>query len=390
MSDNNTFGGFDALGDLLANPDNDFVNVLPNDDTDPGTDPVVAPPGGDLDNIVDPSSAGGNDPDPTPAPTPNPDPAPAVDPTPTPDPDPDPTPNSDDNITDLGDYEADIADYVQNKLYEKFGWTREEGDSFENIDSVVNFLNKVVDENSKPQFANDELASLNDFVNNGGSIENYLQQRYEGNVDLEKLDVGESANQNLVLREYFKEQGYNSTAIEKRLQRYEDTGIKEDEAREAYDLLKKSRKEKSEKLLENQKKQQEALVEQQQAFYKNVVSNIEETNDIRGIPLSAGERKQLAEYIFKVGSDGKTAYQKDYESSAKNLIESAFFTMKGDKLINKMSNQATSNAARALKQKLETTTKRGKNNILENDDKGGKGDFSIFERIGQSLSKPQF
>lgn len=389
MSETSTFGGFDALGDLLANPDSDFNNALPNDDTDPGTDPVVAPPGGDDDDgIINPSSLN-NEPKNPDEPTEPVDPKdPVTDPQ-----DPvEPTePQEGDDIFDLGEYEADVAGYVQEKLYERFGWTADENDSkFENIDGIVEFINKVVEDNSKPDFANDELAQLNDFVSNGGNIESYLQQRYDGNVDLEKIDISDSANQNLVLREFFKEQGHDSSKIEKRLQRYEDTGIKEDEAREAYDLLKNSRKEKSEKLLENQRKQQETLVKQQQEFYNNVLSNIEDTKSIRGIPLSAGERKKLAEYIFKSDSDGKTPYQKDYEKSTNNLIESAFFTMKGDALINKMNNQATSNAAKALKQKLETKTKRGRNTSVDDDGALGKGDFSLLTGIGSSLHKPQF
>lgn len=395
MSEKSTFGGFDALGEILSNPDNDFVNVLPDDDNDPGTDKIVDNPGGE-EEIKDPSSLN-NEKD--------------VDKNN----DVDPEENKDgitkeieddkietnslDNSNlgennneevDLGDYEEDVANYVQEKIYEKLGWNSEEDKSFKSIDEIVDFLNNVVEENSKPEFANEELANLNEFVINGGNIESYLQQRYDGNVNLDKVDITESANQNLILREYFKEQGYNSANIEKRLQRYEDTGIKEEEAREAYDLLKNIREEKSNKLLETQRKNRDLLVKQQQDFYKNVSSSIDEIKDIRGIPVSTAEKNKLTEYIFRPMSDGKTAYQKEYESSVKNLIESAFFTMKGDTLINKMNNKATSNAAKTLKERLETKTKRGRNTNVEDDIETKGSNFSLFRNIGSSLHKPQF
>lgn len=385
MTDTSTIGGFDALGDLLANPEANFQNVIPNDVNDPGVDPIVTPPADD--DIDDPSKI--NNPTEPVEPQEPQEPVEPVKPTEPVEPQEPQEPVEPDSF-DLGEFEPDVAGYVQDKLYEKFGWTLDENDTrFENIDGVVNFLNKVIEDNSKPEFANQELAQLNDYVMNGGSIENYLGKRYEGNVDIDKLDMTDSSSQTLVLREFFKERGHDSAKIERKLQRYEDTGIKEEEAREAFELLKESRQEKAEKLLESQRKEQEALVKQQQDFYNNVVNNIESIKDVRGIPVSAGDKKKLAEYIFKSDTDGRTRYQKDYESSVNNLIESAFFTMQGDTLIKKLSNKASSDAAKALKQKLETKTKRGRNTTID-DDGDGKGDISLLTGIGSSLYKPQF
>lgn len=383
MDKESTFGGFTALGDALSNPDSS-INI-PNDDF--VEEPIIDPPKDeDDDDIKDPSSIKDED---------------GNEKNLNQQGDPKLEQNEDDNTlsndsneddVDLGEMESDIASYVQEKIFDKYGWDIEEGDTrFDSVDKLVEFLGNVIDENSKPNFANQELADLNEFVYNGGNIENYLKQRYDGNVDLEKLDITTSTNQNLVLREFFKEQGHDSSKIEKRLQRYEDTGIKEEEAKEAYEILKRVRKDKSDQLLESQKKSKEAALKQQQKFYTNVVSTIDELENIKGIPLSPGEKKQLTEYIFKPNPDGRTSYQKDYESSVNNLIESAYFTMKGDKLLTKINKKAASSAAKSLKERLETKTKRGKNTRgYEDDDQLSKGDFSLLSGLGSSLHKPQF
>lgn len=56
-------------------------------------------------------------------------------------------------------------------------------------------------------------------------------------------------------------------------------------------------------------------------------------DSIYGIDIPEKDKKALLEYIFKPDADGITRYQKDYAKSLKNLITSAYFTMKGDTLI---------------------------------------------------------
>ena len=77
----------------------------------------------------------------------------------------------------------------------------------------------------------------------------------------------------------------------------------------------------------------ENLKKEQQKFKTSVVSEIEGLKEIRGIQIPKEDSKALIDYIFKLDQDGRTKYQKDYAKSTKNLIESAYFTMKGDSLI---------------------------------------------------------
>ena len=140
-----------------------------------------------------------------------------------------------------------------------------------------------------------------------------------------------------------------------KLEKYEDAGILEDEAEEALELMKEITEKKKEQLLIDQEKQNEARIERQQKFVDDVVTNIKSLKDIRGIAIPEKDKKALLNYIFKADSDGLTQYQKDYSKSVKNLIESAYFTMKGDTLLDTAKKIGTSSAIKTLKQSLKTT-----------------------------------
>jgi len=66
----------------------------------------------------------------------------------------------------------------------------------------------------------------------------------------------------------------------------------------------------------------------------------------------------LFDYIFKVDSEGKSQYAKDFEKNlSKNLIESAYFTMKADALISNAEKKGESSAAEKLRKMLRHTSK---------------------------------
>lgn len=262
-----------------------------------------------------------------------------------------------DEGADLGEAEPEIAQYVQDKLAEELGWEFEDSEKFKSVKDVVAFLKEVVDANSVPQYANEEIGKLNDFVANGGKIEDYIKTT-KGEVDVETIDLSNENNQKSVIRELLKEKGYSESRINRSIDRYVDAGVLEDEAEDAVELLKEIREEKSEKLLKDQEKQKEVLEQQKQKYIEDVELTVNTLESVRGIPISDKEKKQLMDYIFKPTADGRTKYQKDYVSSVKNLIESAYFTMKGDTFIQKVQRKANSDAAINLKKKLSSTSKQ--------------------------------
>jgi len=137
-------------------------------------------------------------------------------------------------------------------------------------------------------------------------------------------------------------------------------------------LLDEYKEQEAERLLEEQKKQQEYILQEQQKYVESVKEEIEGLQDVRGINITKSEKKQLFDYIFKPTKSGRTQYQEDYIKNKRNMIESAFFTMKGDAFVKKVQNKATSEAASRLRKKLASKGKRGKN-------QSGQGDGSVSD-----------
>lgn len=80
--------------------------------------------------------------------------------------------------------------------------------------------------------------------------------------------------------------------------------------------------------------------------------------NIRGIAIPKEDRKALFDYIFKVDQTGQSQYTKDFNKNlSKNLIESAYFTMKADALINSAKNAGETSATEKLREKLRHSAK---------------------------------
>ena len=59
--------------------------------------------------------------------------------------------------------------------------------------------------------------------------------------------------------------------------------------------------------------------------------------------------------MFKPDNSGQTQYQKDYLKDPKNVIEAAYFTMKGDALLGAAKNEGNTKAMQRLKNSLKST-----------------------------------
>ena len=93
-------------------------------------------------------------------------------------------------------------------------------------------------------------------------------------------------------------------------------------------------------------------------FFNDVSTQINNLTDIRGISIPKEDRKALFEYIFKQDAQGLSQYQKDFnENIAKNLIESAYFTMKADAFVTEAKKSGETSAADKLRKMLRHTSK---------------------------------
>lgn len=267
--------------------------------------------------------------------------------------------------------EENVVTNFFDAMAEKLNWEFEEGeDKPKNVDELINYFQNVIEENSKPEYSSEEVEALDNFVKQGGDLKKYLT--IDAELDLDNIDIEDEANQKLVVKQLLKEKGFSTKKIDKLVSRYEEAGLLEDEAQDALEDLKEIKEEKKKQLLEDQKKAYQIQLQRQQQFYDNVVSEIKGLKNIRGITVPEKDKKVLMDYILKPDTDGKTKYQKDYaKGGVKNLIESAYFTMNADKLIEAAKREGNNSAIDKFRRSLKSssiTTKSRKQATGSDDD----------------------
>ena len=275
--------------------------------------------------------------------------------------------NENDNNTETVD-EIDTEDVTEaqqigalfDAVVESFGWNASDIDEDKRpvtVEGLTDYLRAVVDENSRPEYADDRIAQLDQYVKNGGKFEDFYQQQ-SAQINYDNINLEDETNQKAVVRELLKYSNYTDEQISRKIERYEDADMLEEEAEDALARLKDIKKAEVEQL---KARQEEALRQQQEQsmqFFNDVSTQINNLTDIRGISIPKEDRKALFEYIFKQDAQGLSQYQKDFnENIAKNLIESAYFTMKADAFVTEAKKSGETSAADKLRKMLRHTSK---------------------------------
>ena len=240
---------------------------------------------------------------------------------------------------------------------EELGWEIEEDEKPTSITDLIGYIQDVVEENSKPQYADERIAQLDEYVRNGGNFDDFYNNMSQ-DIQYDKLDLEDEDNQKLAVKDYLRLSGYSDEQISKKIERYEDAGVLEDEANDAIERLKIYKQHE----IEEQQRMQEQYRQQQQEQAMQFVTSLNDTiknlKSVRGVNIPKEDRKLLFDYITKVDANGLTQYQKDFNKNmVNNLIESAYFTMKGDALISEATKNGQTTAANKLRQMLRHTTK---------------------------------
>ena len=256
--------------------------------------------------------------------------------------------------------EAQRVSALFDAVVESFGWNASDIDEDKRpvtVEGLTDYLKAVVDENSRPEYADDRIAQLDAYVKNGGKFEDFYQQQ-SAQINYDNINLEDETNQKAVVRELLKYSNYTDEQISRKIERYEDADMLEEEAEDALARLKDIKKAEVEQM---KIRQEEALRQQQEQsmqFFNDVSTQINNLTDIRGISIPKEDRKALFEYIFKQDAQGLSQYQKDFnENIAKNLIESAYFTMKADAFVTEAKKSGETSAADKLRKMLRHTSK---------------------------------
>lgn len=261
-----------------------------------------------------------------------------------------------DNNTEIPG-EAEQVGAFFDAFAEAAGWSVDDSERPKNVDEFVEYMSKVAEENSIPQYADDRIAQLDQYVKNGGRFEDFYQTQ-QRSMYYDNIDIEDESNQKAVVRDYYKLQGMNDEQINRKIERYEDADMLEDEATDAINYLKAYEAQQAQYMAQQQEAQRQAQEQQAAQFVEDLTNGINGLADIRGIAIPKEDKKALYDYITKTDADGLTQYQKDFNGNlVNNLIESAYFTMKGDALLGEAKRNGQTSAASKLRNMLRHQTK---------------------------------
>ena len=240
---------------------------------------------------------------------------------------------------------------------EAANWDVDEKDKPTSVEELVKYMEEVVDQNSKPTYADERIEQLDQYVKNGGKFEDFYQDQQKGLI-YESIDLEDETNQKTAVRDYYKLQGLTDDQISRKIERYEDADMLEDEATDAVEYLKKYQSERLEEAKAQQEAQKQAYAKQTEEFMSNLNQSIGSLDNIRGISVPKEDRKALLDYITKTDAEGLTQYQKDFNGNLiNNLLESAYFTMKGDALLGEAKRSGQTSAASKLRTMLKNQSR---------------------------------
>lgn len=274
-----------------------------------------------------------------------------------------PTDNTVDNAEGTSDpsdadvHEAQQVGLLFDAIGESFGWNMDdikEEDRPLTVDDLTHYMREVVQQNSVPQYADDRIQQLDEYVKNGGKFEDFYGKQQQS-LSYDNIDMEDEDNQKAIVSELLRYSGYTDDQIKNKISRYEDADMLEEESADALDRLKQIKQHELEVAQQQQAAYLQQQEEQSKQFYNDCMNQIKSLSSIRGVQIPKEDRAKLADYIFNVDQDGVSKFQKDYnnqENFINNLLTTAYITMKGDSFISTAKRDGESSATEKLRKML--------------------------------------
>ena len=259
--------------------------------------------------------------------------------------------------SDADVHEAQQVGLLFDAIGESFGWNMDdikEEDRPLTVDDLTNYMREVVQQNSVPQYADERIQQLDEYVKNGGKFEDFYGKQQQS-LSYDNMDMEDEDNQKAVVSELLRYSGYTDDQIKNKISRYEDADMLEEESADALDRLKQIKQHELEMAQQQQAAYLQQQEEQSRQFYNDCMNQINSLSSIRGVQIPKEDRPKLADYIFNVDQDGISKFQRDYNNKdnfINNLITTAYITMKGDSFISTAKRDGESSATEKLRKML--------------------------------------
>ena len=259
---------------------------------------------------------------------------------------------SDDDVS-----EAQQVGLLFDAIGESFGWNMDdikEEDRPLTVDDLTNYMREVVQQNSVPQYADERIQQLDEYVKNGGKFEDFYGKQQQS-LSYDNMDMEDEDNQKAVVSELLRYSGYTDDQIKNKISRYEDADMLEEESADALDRLKQIKQHELEMAQQQQAAYLQQQEEQSKQFYNDCMNQIKSLSSIRGVQIPKEDRAKLADYIFNVDQNGISKFQRDYNNKdnfINNLLTTAYITMKGDSFVSTAKRDGESSATEKLRKML--------------------------------------
>lgn len=166
--------------------------------------------------------------------------------------------NVDDHKGDEPDGD-DVAEATQvgalfDAMAESLGWDINDIKDNERpvtVDELVQYMHDTVEQNSTPQYADERIQQLDEYVKNGGRFEDFYSVQQK-ELELDTVDIEDEADQKAIIREYLHASGYSDTEVNRKIERYEDADLLQDEAEDALGKLKSYREAQAQQMAQQQ------------------------------------------------------------------------------------------------------------------------------------------
>lgn len=261
------------------------------------------------------------------------------------------------NPSDEDVHEAQQVGLLFDAIGESFGWNMDdikEEDRPLTVDDLTNYMREVVQQNSVPQYADERIQQLDEYVKNGGKFEDFYGKQQQS-ISYDNMDMEDEDNQKAVVSELLRYSGYTDDQIKNKISRYEDADMLEEESADALDRLKQIKQHELEMAQQQQAAYLQQQEEQSKQFYNDCMNQIKSLSSIRGVQIPKEDRAKLADYIFNVDQNGVSKFQRDYNNKdnfINNLLTTAYITMKGDSFVSTAKRDGESSATEKLRKML--------------------------------------
>lgn len=177
------------------------------------------------------------------------------------------------------------------------------------VDGLKDVVKEAIKSAQESVFASEDIKKLNQFVEKGGDIKQYLEV-LSTKVIHEDMDLSNRDNAIKVVEEAYRMEGMTDKAIKKIIDKLDEEELENEAVLNFQAVLKNQEKKQKELELQVEKQRQEQI-ENQKRYVENINKQIDEVN-LDLIELKPAERKALKSYIWDVDPKTKMSkYQKD-------------------------------------------------------------------------------